>query len=179
MSNKYDLSGAHVVNKFVWSRLESDLGMSKADYNGLVPIIPTQEVPVFNEMKTGRPFIVYAYNIAGYNTDIWQHQEQLAYTIYSDNETDLRRISNFLRDLMRRYDITAAEINDFIGSPQIPGTLVNPSADGDDRAFEFKYITVISGLSNGPASSENGRQSSTLAFRYEYTRDENNASMRA
>lgn len=179
MSNKYDLAGAHVLNKFVWSRLESAGLLDKSNYSGLIPIIPTQQIPVFNEMGTQKPFIVYNYIVVGYSVALWSHTEQMTYTVYSDDETQLRRIQNFLVDLLRRFDITAQEVNDFVGAPNDPGDLVNPSHDTDDRQFDFKFVTVIAGQGPEPFTTEKGRQSVGVTVRYNYTRDENAVSMRA
>src|SRR6476661_3025998 len=99
---KYDLNGVHVLNKYIWTQLQSKGLMSAADYNNLVPIIPTQQEPVFNDMTAGKPFIVYTYLVSAYDTDIWANIEQVTYRIFSDDERKLRQISNFLIDLCKR-----------------------------------------------------------------------------
>lgn len=171
--SKFDLTGAHVLNKFVWNRLSNELGMTRADYQGLVPIIPSQQLPVFTEMGPNRPFIVYTYGKLAYSTDIWEHVEQLAYTVYSEDESQLRRVTNFLADLLRRFDIVAQEVNDYVND-----ALVNPSGDEDDRGFDFKYINVTGLAGPEPFTSEGGRQASSVTIRYAYTTDEDQSSRR-
>jgi hypothetical protein len=171
---KYDLAGAHVLNKYVWSELQKAFPevMDKTRYQGLIPIIPTQQQPVFTEMGNDHPFIVYTYTNVGYSEDIWSHIEQMSYLIYSEDEVQLRRINNFLVDLLRRYDLTAEEVNDFIP------TIHNPSRDSDDQNFEFHYVTVMATLGPEPYKSEGGRQASSVTVRYAYTYDEDNRSRR-
>ncbi len=70
---KYDLNGVHVLNKFMWEELVRAGLMNTLDYQGLIPIIPTQQEPVFNDLSSGKPFIIYTYMLAGYTTDIWGH----------------------------------------------------------------------------------------------------------
>jgi hypothetical protein len=174
---KYDLAGAHVLNKFVWHELskpvsEGGLEMSTSAYNGLIPIIPTQQVPAFTEMGTAKPFIVYTYTNAGYSENIWSHVEQMSYIVYSDSEQQLRQIGNFLVDLLRRYDLTAEEVNDFIP------TIVNGSGDHDEQNFEFHYVTVMATLGPEPYRTEGGRQATSITVRYAYTYDEDERSRR-
>lgn len=174
---KYDISGAHVLNKFVWSELskpesQGGLGMSISDYSGLVPIIPTQQVPVFNEMGAGKPFIVYTYTSVGYSTNIWDNVEQMNYMVYSDDEVKLRRVLHFITDILHRYDKTAEEVNDYITAASVP------RVDSDDVKFEFKYVTVISSRGPEPAVTEGGRQAASVTMRYSYIYDENERSRR-
>jgi hypothetical protein len=46
---KWDLSGVHGINKFVWAKLQEQLEWNKSNYGGLTPItIPSQQ-PEFNK----------------------------------------------------------------------------------------------------------------------------------
>ncbi len=164
---KYDLAGAHVLNKFVWSELTKEFPayMSKDRYQNLVPIIPSQQVPVFTEMGSNHPFIVYTYTKTGYSCDFWDHTEQMAYTIHSENERYLRQLTNFISDLLRRYDETAMEVNDFVYGASTP-------VDSDDRKFDFKYVTVTGAMGPEPFTTEGGRQAATVNMRYAYTLNE-------
>ncbi len=158
--SKYDLAGTHVLNKFVWSRLQKEFNLSINNYEGLIPVVPSQQIPVFNNLQSGNPFIVYTYINSGYDTEFWAGLEQVTYTIYGDIENQLRAMSNFLVDLLKRYDITALEINDFIA---------NGPVDSDDQKFDFKYTEVVSAVSPEPFESENGRQATSVAVRLCYT----------
>lgn len=161
---KYDLNGVHVLNKFIWASLVEAGLMSDADYSGLVPIIPTQQVPVFNDMASGKPFIVYTYMVASYDVDLWANVEQVTYRIFSDNERRLRQVTNFLIDLCKRHDWTASDVNSWLDNSTLP-------ADGDDRKFDFKYVQVVGATSAEPSSQEGGRQDSSVTVRMAFTHD--------
>lgn len=162
---KYDLNGVHVLNKFIWAKLVQDLQMSKADYNNLVPIIPTQQEPVFNDMPSGRPFLVYTFIVNGYDPDLWANVEQVTYRIYSDDERRLRQVTNYIVDLCRRYEWSADELNDWLyNDAGLP-------VDSDDRKMEFKFVQVVGATGPEPARSEGGRQFSTVSVRMTYTTD--------
>lgn len=164
----YDLNGVHVLNKFIWARLREAGLMSDADYSGLTPIIPTQQVPVFNDMASGKPFIVYTYMVASYDVDLWANVEQVTYRIFSDDERKMRQVTNFLIDLCKRYDWTASEVNTWLDNSTLP-------ADSDDRKFEFKYVQVVGATSPEPSSQEGGRQEGSVTVRMSFTHDVNGA----
>jgi hypothetical protein len=157
--SKYDLNAVHTYNKFLWSRLKEEFGYSENDYKGLVPIIPTQQVQVFNDLPSSHPFIVYTYMDAGYDLEFYTTIQQITYLVYSDKETQIRNICNFIVDLSKRYDWTAEEVNDFIP------TITNSSGDSDDSKFDFKYVHVISTIGPEPFDNENGRQAGAVNIR--------------
>lgn len=159
---RYDLNGVHVLNKFIWASLVAEGLMDPTDYSGLVPIIPTQQVPVFNDMASGKPFIVYTFMVATYDVDLWANVEQVTYRIFSDNERKLRQISNFLIDLCKRYDWTAAEVNSWLDNSGLP-------TDSDDKRFDFKYVQVVGSTSAEPSSQEGGRQDASITVRMAFT----------
>ncbi len=165
---KYDLNGVHVLNKFIWGQLKSQEFMTDIDYRGMVPIIPTQQHPAFNDMSTGTPFIVYTYVVSGYDANIWSNIEQVTYRIFGDNERQIRQITNFLIDLLKRYDWTAQEVNDWLER----NSGVYPVNDNDDQAFDFKWVTVAGGSSPEPSDQEDGRQYSSITVRMAYVHSE-------
>jgi len=161
--SRYDLAATHVVNKFLWSRLSADFGMSKSQYHDLVPIIPTQQVPIFNDLPSGRPFIVYNYINVGYSDDFYTDTEQVSYRIYGDKEGQLRNIHHYIVDLFKRYDWAAQEINNYVSSMA--------TTDGDEHAFDFKYTTVVMATSPEPTTEEGGRQVAMATVRINYTHE--------
>ena len=159
-----DLAGAHVLNKFVWQKLKESEIMVPSNYGGLIPIIPSQQVPVFNEFPTSTPYIVYTYTNMGYDSDFWADREQILYRVYSDNERQIRQITNFLIDLLKRYDWTAEEINDWITQ--------FASTDGDEKKFNFYWTQVVSSIGPEPYATEGGRQAGSVSVSYVYTHNQ-------
>jgi hypothetical protein len=158
-----DLAGVHVLNKFIWFKLKEAVLIDPQKYNGLIPIVPTQEIPAMADLPTNTPYIVYTYTNAGYDEDFWADREQIVYRIYSDNERQLRQISNFLIDLLKRYDWTAEEVNDFIHTFS--------STDGDEKKFDFKYSDVINSIGPEPFDQEGGRQACAVTIQICYTHE--------
>ncbi len=146
--------------------------MDKSNYQNLVPIIPTQRIAVFNNMQSGKPYIVYTYAEVGYSINTWERMETMAYTIYSDDEMKLRQIIHALTDLLHRYDDTAREVDAFINSADRP-------IDSDDRKFMFNYVTVTGTMGPEPYTTEGGRQAASVTLRYCFMVDEDNAGMRS
>lgn len=167
----YRTTGVHYINSWLWEQLK---GLEYTDYpatsvtrvfskyyieNGtaevpLTPIIPSQQVPEFNDISGGAPFIVYNY-IMRPSTDLWGYTEQCAYVIYDDNEERLRAIFHRMIDLLRRQDWTAANINS--------------SLTGPGSAFDFKFVNVTSATGPDQFSQEGGRQGALVTISYDFT----------
>lgn len=178
MTSNYRTTGAHQLNKWLWSELKnlpykSEFAFQKYAPHGtvpLVPIIPSQQLREFTEIAGGAPFIVYNY------TDIdagstWYVQEQMvAYVIYDNDEERLRAIHTYMNDLLRRMDWTAKDINNFLMGGIEPGTQADQ--------FDFKSVYVTS--ANGPEPFENqgGRQGALVVARAMFTHDMNDSGMR-
>lgn len=160
---KNDLAAVHVLNKFIWHRLKDAQIMDAQDYDGLIPIIPTQQIPVFNNLGTSVPFIVYTYTNSGPDVDFWTEREQIVYRVYSDNERQIRQITHFLIDLLKRWDWTADEVNDYIREFS--------STDGDEKKFNFLWTSIVSTIGPEPAVTEGGRQASSVTVRTSFTHD--------
>lgn len=165
--SRYDLSAVHVYNKFLWAKIKEEFPyMIETNYKGLIPVIPTNQVPVFNDLPSGHPFVVYTYSDAGYDLEFYAAVQQITYVVYSDKEAQLRNLGNFIVDISRRWDWTAEEVNDFIP------TITNKSGDVDDHKFDFKYVRVVSTIGPEPADTENGRQATAIVLRVCYTIDD-------
>jgi hypothetical protein len=168
------------LNKWLWSKLK-DLpykgGYAFGKYVphgtiGLVPIIPSQQLPEFTEIAGGAPFIVYNYTDLD-TGDAWFTQEQqVAYVIYDNDEERLRTIDAYMVNLLQRMDWTAQEVNDYILNPntQEPGT----NADH----YEFKSVLVTSANGPEPFEQQGGRQGALVVARIMFTHDMDSTGMR-
>lgn len=165
MAKDYNLSGTHVINRWVWSNLKATLPEDFVKYTtpgtpsyNLVPIIPSQQLPTFIDIAGGAPFMIYNYNIE-MSGDVWERRDQIGYVIYDDNEARLRRIHNFIVQLLGRMDWAAADCNNYIKNDP----LLNE--------FDFKYIRVDSAAGPQPFESEGGRHGALIMATAMYTRD--------
>lgn len=172
MTNDYRLTGVHQVNKWLWAKLKDFVwdGTTKAftvykdsgNVNGvaLVPIIPRQQIPEFTSL-TDAPFIVYNYTLSPRPTEWYLQREQAVYVIYDTNASRGRAIQNYMIDLLKRYDWTAKEVNEYIWA----------DSSSTNNGYDFKYVSVSSATSADPAQSEGGRIGAMVIINFEYTHE--------
>lgn len=159
---KYSKSATHELNRWLWRELLKEFPDYFSPYItagnpalGLVPIIPSQQVPQFTDIIGGAPFIVYSYIKNGVAERFWMNSEQASYIIYDNNEERLRSIFNFMVELLQRVDWSAQEANDYL----------KPSK------FDFKSISLLSATGPEPYQSEGGRQAAMINVNISYTQD--------
>lgn len=163
MSN-YDVSAAHVVRGFLLSKLNSELGWTKV--NGLDPIIPLQQEPEMT--NSDKPFIVYSYSTVTYGT-MWEMcVDNIAFSVYSNNENDIISAMNLIIDLFKRADWSADDVNSFVSASPV----------AKFKPFDFKTIMVTASSSDG-GSQEGGRKSGFVSIRAEYTHLLDNRGLRS
>lgn len=181
MPSNYRTTGVHQLNKWLWSRLATlpyKGGYAFEKYAGspasgpvpLVPIIPNQQLPEFNEIAGGAPFLVYNYTDLDPGSEWFTHTQSAAYVIYDDDEERLRAIHTYMVDLLRRMDWTAQEVNDYFMKNTEPGT----NAD----AFDFKTVFVTTAVGPEPFEQQGGRQGALVVARIMFTHDLQDNGMR-
>ncbi|AXH67252.1 hypothetical protein SEA_WOFFORD_56 [Streptomyces phage Wofford] len=164
----YDITATHALNKFIKDQLSGEGIIDLALYKGLDPFIPAQQQPEMTNLPSGVPFVVYNYASNGEYVDWWVEHEQTAYTIYSDNEKKIRQMTHYMNQLLKRYDWSAEDINDYV---QEFGTT-------EHKKFDFKYTRITSMSSIEPATSQGGRFSATIVVNICFTSQLNQAGMR-
>lgn len=157
----WDLAGVHGINKYIWSILSAaapgGLAMTTTTYGGLIPITTPQQGPEFNALNA--PYIVYTYAKVPTGPDYWLESETTAYTIFSQSEGDVRRITNLLIARLNKADDTAAAINAYI----------NISGSTDQKQFDYKTVTVASAQGAQPSLTEGGKHDGLVVIKYTYT----------
>lgn len=156
---KWDYSGVHGINLYLWQRLKDELGWSASNYGGLIPITTPQQQPEFNAFNF--PYIVYSYTPQGTGPDWLIEGEVAAYTIFSANSADIRKAVNVLKSSLNRFDETAKDVNDFVSTSSL--------ATADIKAFDYKSIRVTSASGPQPPAQEGGRQDGNVIVSYRYT----------
>lgn len=148
------------VRSFLWDNLKSDNILNENDYiadgfiHTLVPIIPAQQVPEFNNLISGKPYIIYDFEVGSYDSDYWIcHENLILYIIAADYGKGVQ-ILNYLVDLFRRMDNTAQDVN----------------ASSVSDTFKFHYFYVNKAESPLPMEEEGGNQISTIDISYKYSR---------
>ena len=76
----------------------------------IVPIFPVQQVPELNQFLSGKKHIVYDKISTKYDPNWWMCQDQIMFTLYSTDYSEIIEMQNLIIDLFRRYDASADEV---------------------------------------------------------------------
>lgn len=162
MTVNYADSAVSKIRSYIWDKLTENQILLERDYIAdnfivpLVPIIPTQQVPEFNNLLGGKTYIVYDFEVSEYYDQWWICQENLILTVVSNDYSKIIEITQYLIDLFRRNDESAEDINVW-----------------QDSSSKFRFHTFIlkSAMSPTPVAEEGGRQMGTVEITYKYSRN--------
>jgi hypothetical protein len=117
----YKLDAMLELRKYIWKRLKDTEIFNEDDYYSdnigeiTVPISPVQQVPELNQFLSGKKHIVYDKIGMSYE-DLWAICcEQILFTVYSTDISDINEIRNFMVDEFRRVDESARDVNNWTG----------------------------------------------------------------
>ena len=116
----YKLDAMLELRKYIWKRLKDTDIFNEDDYYSenigdiTVPIIPVQQVAELNQFLSGKKHIVYDKIGMSYE-DLWAICcEQILFTIYSTDVSEINEIRNFMTDEFRRVDESARDVNNWV-----------------------------------------------------------------
>ena len=115
----YKLDAMIELRKYLWQKLkDADIFTGSNYYSDnigdeIVPIIPVQQAAELNQFLSGKKHIVYDKIGMSYE-DLWAICcEQILFTVYSTDISDINEIRNFMTDLFRRVDESAKDVNNW------------------------------------------------------------------
>lgn len=166
MTVDYTDTAVGKIRAFLWDQLKANSIVDSFNYiadgftTPLVPIIPVQQVPEFNNLIGNKPYIIYDYDINSYDDQWFICNEKIILTVVSSSFEEIIKITQFIIDLFRRMDETAVDINAW---------------QGGDTKFKFFSFVLANASSPGPYEEEGGRQMAEIEIDYKYSRylDEN------
>jgi len=158
----YTRVASYDVRYFLWQELQNAGLLSSNDYYAdgftqpLVPIIPAQQVPEFNNLLPSKPYIIYDVMQKGFGSTWWISEETMTFEITSVNPNQIQTIINFIIDLFRRYDKSAGDVNLELtaGSP-----------------YRFLWFNLESADPVQAFQNEGGFMTGMLTIHYAYTRE--------
>jgi len=162
MTVDYSKVAAYDVRNAIWLELQSYGLLDPKNYMAegfnepLIPIIPSQQVPEFNNLLPGKTYITYDIVQKSYGVQWWISDETMVMQIVSRSNTEILTIINFLTDLFRRYEKSALDLN---------------MQRTDGSPFRFLYAKVESANPIQPFTDEGGFMSGDFSANYTYTRD--------
>jgi len=163
MTPDYTKVASYDVRSFLWAQLQAAGLMNAATYTAdgfeipLIPIIPAQQVPEFNNLLPGKTYIIYdVAQSRARNTNFWMSEESITFEVVSKNAAEIQTLINFLTDLFRRYENSAYDLN---------LSLVSGSK------FNFLYFALESADPVQSYQNEGGFMTGLITIRYAYTRE--------
>ena len=158
----YKKVAVHDVRNVLWQELQDANLFDLNDYYAdgftqpLVPIIPAQQVPEFNNLLPGKTYIIYDILQSGLGVAWWMSQETITLNVVSRSTTEIQTILNFITDVFRRYDQSAKETNLQL-SPSTP--------------YNFHFFRLESADPIQAFHDEGGFMNGIISITYAYTRD--------
>jgi hypothetical protein len=161
MTANFKLDAMLEVRKFLWSKLLDAKIFDEDDYysdnvgSAIVPIIPVQQSPEMNQFLSGKKHMVYDKIGLSYEDNWLICCEQILFTVYSTDVSEINEIRNFMTDLFRRMDDSAKDINQF-------GSLNNK--------FKFHSIFIADISPTEPSEEIQGFLSTDIILEIKYSR---------
>ena len=119
MTANFKLDAMLEIRKFLWAELLEAKIFDEDDYysdnvgSAIVPIIPVQQSPEMNQFLSGKKHIIYDKIGLSYEDNWLICCEQILFTVYSTDVSEINEIRNFMTDLFRRMDDSAKDLNRF------------------------------------------------------------------
>ena len=115
MTANYKIDAINEIRKYLWDNLLTIGIFDDEEYTddntglNIVPIIPVQQSPEMNQFLSGKKHIVYDKVGMSYDNNWMICNEQILFTIYSVDISEIAEIRNFMTDLFRRMDESAKD----------------------------------------------------------------------
>jgi hypothetical protein len=157
----YKLDAMLELRKFLWAKLLANGIFDVEEYYSdnleetINAILPVQQAAELNQFFSGKKHIIYDKIGAGYE-DLWAIcNEQILFTIYATDVSEINEIRTYLVDEFRRMDESARDINRW---------------SGVSNKFKF-YSIYISDLSpTSPSEELKGFFSADVVLEMKYSR---------
>jgi len=121
MTANFKLDAMLELRKFLWNELKTRSIFDENDYwsdnlnENIIPIIPVQQTAEMNQFLSGKKHIVYDKIGMSYEDNWMICCEQIMFTIYSTDFSEINEIRNFMMDQFRRMDESAKDVNYWSG----------------------------------------------------------------
>lgn len=161
MTANFKLDAMLEIRKFLWSELLDANIFDEDDYysdnigSAIVPIIPVQQSPEMNQFLSGKKHIIYDKIGLSYEDNWLICCEQILFTVYSTDVSEIHEIRNFMTDLFRRMDDSAKDVNRF---------------ESLNDKFKFHSIFIADISPTGPSEELQGFLSTDIVLEIKYSR---------
>jgi hypothetical protein len=158
----YSKSAIYEIRDVLWQELQDSNILDPKNYfadgysQALVPIIPAQQIPEFNNLLPGKTYLVYDIIQSGVGVGWWMSQETVTFNIVSRDTKEILTINNLIMDIFRRYDQSAKEVNLQIST---------------NSPFRYHFFRFDSSDPIQAFHDEGGLMSGVISITYAYTRE--------
>lgn len=163
----YKIDAMLELRKYLWNRLVATKIFDKDNYfsdnlnENIIPILPVQQQPEMNQFLSGKKHIIYDKIGVSYDTLWLICNEQILFTVYSTDVSEINEIRNFMIDEFRRMDESARD--------------VNRSTGFNSEKFKFHSIYVADMSPTEPSEELQGFFSADIILEISYSRVTNTA----
>ena len=104
MSADYTKIAFYDIRGVLWQELQNANLLDYNDYyadgfnDGMVPIIPAQEIPEFNNLLPGKTYMVYDIVKKNIGVSWWLDEETATFSVVSRSQNQIQTIINFMVD---------------------------------------------------------------------------------
>ncbi len=161
MTVNFKLDAMLEIRKFLWAELLEAKIFDEDDYysdnigSAIVPIIPVQQSPEMNQFLSGKKHIIYDKIGLSYEDNWLICCEQILFTVYSTDVSEINEIRNFMTDLFRRMDDSAKDVNRF---------------ESLNNKFKFHSIFIADISPTEPSEELKGFLSTDIILEAKYSR---------
>jgi hypothetical protein len=161
MTANFKLDAMLEIRKFLWAELLEAKIFDEDDYysdnvgTAIVPVIPVQQSPEMNQFLSGKKHIIYDKIGLSYEDNWLVCCEQILFTVYSTDVSEINEIRNFMTDLFRRMDDSAKDLNRF---------------EKLNNKFKFHSIFIADISPTAPSEELKGFLSTDIILEAKYSR---------
>jgi hypothetical protein len=161
MTANYKIDAMTELRKFLWNQLKEYSIFDQEEYYSdnlgkeIIPILPVQQSAEMNQFLSGKKHIVYDKIGISYEDNWAICCEQILFTIYSTDVSEINEIRNLMTDLFRRMDDSAKDANAY---------------SGISNKFKFFSIFVADISPTAPSEELAGFLSSDVILEVKYAR---------
>ena len=162
MTVNYKIDAMLELRKYIWNRLVATEIFDPEDYYSdnlnetIVPILPVQQQPDLSQFLSGKKHIIYDKIGVSYDTLWLICNEQILFTVYSTDFSEINEIRNFMIDEFRRMDESAKDLN--------------LSSGFNSDKFKFHSIYVSDMSPTEPSEELQGFFSADIILEIKYSR---------
>jgi len=162
MTVNYKIDSMFELRKYIWKRLKETGIFIETDYHSdnlnetIVPILPVQQQPDMSQFLSGKKHIIYDKIGVSYDTLWLICNEQILFTVYSTDVSEINEIRNFMIDEFRRMDEAARDVN------------LSPGFNSEQFKFHSIYVADMSPTE--PSEELQGFFSADIILEVKYSR---------